>query len=188
MKLRMYLRGLGLGLIVAALVLSFSTKTNNKMSDAEIRSRAKELGMVDESSTLKDVESVVDKTEPTKTPTPTPEPTKTPTPTPEPTEEPTPEPTKTPTPTPEPTKAPAKDKVDASKVITKKTYTLTIVGGYSSDRVARILEDAGIIDSASAFDKYLCDNNYDNRISTGNYSIPAGSDFATIAKIITNSK
>ena len=55
MKLRMYIRGLGLGLIVAALVLSFGIKADNRtMSDAEIRSKARELGMVDESTTLKE--------------------------------------------------------------------------------------------------------------------------------------
>ncbi|MDO4188787.1 MAG: hypothetical protein Q4D29_07330, partial [Lachnospiraceae bacterium] len=55
MKLRMYLRGLGLGMVVTALVMAFGVKTNNKtMTDAEVRARAKELGMVEETGTLKE--------------------------------------------------------------------------------------------------------------------------------------
>ena len=54
----MYLRGLGLGMIVTALVLSFGIKSENKtMTDAEVRARAKELGMVEESEKLKDAVS-----------------------------------------------------------------------------------------------------------------------------------
>ena len=213
MKLRMYLRGLGLGFIVAALVLSFGVETNNRtMSDAQIRARALELGMVDESTTLKASEekAVADTTEtltptmkptstpteiPTETPTETPKPTPTETPKPTPTETPTPTPTETPKPTPTetpkptPTETPTPTPTEApKKVFTEKSYKLTIVGGYSSDKVAKILEDAGIVDNAVSFDKYLCENHYDHRISTGTYVIPAGADYGTIAKIITNSK
>lgn len=53
MKLRMYLRGLGIGLIVASIILSFAvTKKNTSMTDDEIKARAKELGMVEETATL----------------------------------------------------------------------------------------------------------------------------------------
>jgi len=52
MKLRMYLRGLGLGMIITAIVLSFALPKDNKMSDADVKKRAEELGMVEEGSTL----------------------------------------------------------------------------------------------------------------------------------------
>ncbi len=45
MKLRYYLRGLGIGMLVAALVLVLSGNTGGKMSDEEIKVRAAELGM-----------------------------------------------------------------------------------------------------------------------------------------------
>ena len=45
MKLRTYLRGLGLGLIVAALVTGVGSQQT--MSDEQIKSRAKELGMME---------------------------------------------------------------------------------------------------------------------------------------------
>lgn len=51
MKLRSYLRGLGIGIIVTALLMGMSTK-EAEMSDAEIMARAKKLGMVEGSVTL----------------------------------------------------------------------------------------------------------------------------------------
>lgn len=54
MKLRMYLRGLGIGIAVTAVIMSFTVRTKkNKMSDAEVIARATELGMVMEDNTLK---------------------------------------------------------------------------------------------------------------------------------------
>ncbi len=53
MRLKTYLRGLGLGIIVSTLI--FSVGNNGKaaeLSDDEIRSRAEELGMVDEDEML----------------------------------------------------------------------------------------------------------------------------------------
>lgn len=49
MRRRSYLKGLGLGIFVTALILSLtSNKAKGEMSDAEIRKRAAELGMVSE--------------------------------------------------------------------------------------------------------------------------------------------
>ena len=83
-----------------------------------------------------------------------------------------------------PTEEPAKP----AKTKSSKSYTLQIQKGYSSDRIAKILEEAGVVDNAASFDKYLGSNGYDRRISTGLFFIPSGSDYAEIAKIITNSK
>ena len=48
MKLRMYLRGLALGIIVTAVVLSIgNTNKNKELTDSEIKAKAKALGMVD---------------------------------------------------------------------------------------------------------------------------------------------
>ena len=48
MKLKYYLRGLGIGIAVTALVLSVSEKqTADVMTDEQIRARATELGMVE---------------------------------------------------------------------------------------------------------------------------------------------
>ena len=234
MKLRMYLRGLGLGMIVTALVLSFGVKSENKtMTDAEVRARAKELGMVEESEKLKDAVSkeavngeeaaaeVTDRanedepaeevTEPNevkadgtdKSEEPAevkkPEATKDDAGKPEAVTE---EPVKESSPEEkveddkdaaeidnkkEETKEAVRDEKKSEDDKSKKPYSLKIERGYSSDRVARILEDAGVIDNAAAFDRYLCSNGYDKRISVGSYQIPAGADYSTVAKLITNS-
>lgn len=48
MKLRYYLRGLGIGIVVTAIIMSF-TRQPEKLTDAQIKMRALELGMVEES-------------------------------------------------------------------------------------------------------------------------------------------
>lgn len=234
MKLRMYLRGLGLGMIVTALVLSFGVKSENKtMTDAEVRARAKELGMVEESEKLKDAvskeavngeeaaaevtdsanedEPAEEVTEPNevkadgtdKSEEPVevkkPEATKDDVGKPEEVIE---EPIKESSPEEkveddkeaaeidnkkEETKEAVRDEKKSEDDKSKKPYSLKIERGYSSDRVAGILEDAGVIDNAAAFDRYLCSNGYDKRISVGSYQIPAGADYSTVAKLITNS-
>ena len=212
----MYLRGLGLGMIVTAIVLSFGVKSENKtMTDAEVRARAKELGMVEESKTLKDTadelgeveetepDVVGEETEPDaqadgvdKSEETTEEET---------TEEDKPKEVKENTSEPETvTEEPNAESDSEEKAFEDeseekvfedesldtgalKPYNLTVERGYSSDRVAGILEDAGVIDNAAAFDRYLCSNGYDKRISVGSYQIPVGADYSTVAKLITNS-
>ena len=219
----MYLRGLGLGMIVTALVMTFGLKTDNKtMTDAEVRARAKELGMTDGSTTLKDAseslkpaeeveveesESTSEKKEPIKEEAKSEEEEKPveevkPEKEEKPAEEVKPEKEEKPTEEVKPEKEekpaeeikPAKEEKSVEEVKPNKdekakiAYTLKIEGGFSSDRVANILESAGVIDNASSFDKYLCSHGYDHRISTGTYSIKAGADYETIAKMITHGK
>ena len=53
MKLKYYLRGLGLGIVLTAIIMGVVLgKNNSKMSDEEIKKRAKQLGMVEAESTL----------------------------------------------------------------------------------------------------------------------------------------
>ena len=234
MKLRMYLRGLGLGMIVTALVLSFGVKSENKtMTDAEVRARAKELGMVEESEKLKDAvskeavngeeaaaevtdsanedEPAEEVTEPNEVKADGTDKSEEPVEVKKPEaakddagkpEEVTEEPIKESSPEEkveddkdaaeidnkkEEIKEAARDEKKSEDDKSKKPYSLKIERGYSSDRVARILEDAGVIDNAAAFDRYLCGNGYDKKISVGSYQIPAGADYSTVAKLITNS-
>ncbi|MDE7353746.1 MAG: hypothetical protein K2O06_11965, partial [Acetatifactor sp.] len=50
MKLQYYLRGLGIGIIVTALVMGITKDRNEPLTDAEIRAMALEIGMVDSNS------------------------------------------------------------------------------------------------------------------------------------------
>lgn len=52
MKLKYYLRGLGIGMLVTALVLVLSGNAGAQMSDAEVKRRAAELGMVEKEKTV----------------------------------------------------------------------------------------------------------------------------------------
>lgn len=47
MKLKMYLRGLGIGIMVTALIMGIATKDGRPLTDAEIKAAAAKLGMVD---------------------------------------------------------------------------------------------------------------------------------------------
>lgn len=58
MNLKYYLRGLGIGIIVTALIMGLTAGRKESLSNAEIKERAKALGMVEEENTLlKDLEN-----------------------------------------------------------------------------------------------------------------------------------
>lgn len=61
MKLKYYLRGLGIGIVVTAIIMSITSKPE-EMTDAQIKMRALELGMVEE-SVLADLQAKDESTE-----------------------------------------------------------------------------------------------------------------------------
>lgn len=67
---------------------------------------------------------------------------------------------------------------------TSVTKTVTIPGGLGSDQVSQILYREGIIDNAVAFNNYLIDRKMDRIIRSGVKTIPAGSSYEDIARII----
>lgn len=176
MKLKYYLRGLGIGMIVTALILgiSFSNRqdqTSQIMTDDQIRERAAELGMVDSSElTLAALQNSA------KQPTEgTPEET---TQTQEQNNiEAEPEKTAAPETTAEPevTEAPQRT----------QTASITIQRGDDSGSASRRLYEAGLVENAKAFDNYLCNNGYSRSINPGTYEIAPGTSEEEIAKIIT---
>ena len=98
---------------------------------------------------------------------------------PETTAEPTPEPTAEPETTAEPTTDPATE---------QESILIMIRSGESSVSVSKALEEAGLVASAQAYDRYLCENGYDKKIRSGEHRIPVGADDAEIAAIITSGK
>lgn len=60
MKLKYYMRGLGIGILITTIVLSFNTKTQ-KLSDKEILAKARELGMIMKEETDDNLEEVLGK-------------------------------------------------------------------------------------------------------------------------------
>lgn len=65
---------------------------------------------------------------------------------------------------------------------------ISVIRGDSSVSVSRRMFEAGLVESAAEFDKYLCANGYDKKISVGTYEIAYGLEFEDMAKIITKSR
>lgn len=218
MKLKFYLRGIGLGIIVAVALCISAGMKNDQISDEEIIKRAEALGMVPSSETLNEsvddeirdgleteemtendasgdaaavkVNEDIPATEPDETEvnpdeadnsnfdeTPpaagsdgaaTPKVT----------------PTLTKEVTPAPTKEADKDTNDTEN--DTEYITVVVERGSGSDTVARKIEAAGLVANASEFDRYLCNNGYDKRISAGNHKIPINAREEEIAKILCN--
>lgn len=205
MNLRYYLRGLGVGILVTAVIMEVAAGGKKEtLSDAEIKERAAALGMVEEGTRLSDLETDMPEEGPlaASVAEPTEEPYEEPTavPTEEPleeqeeeaaevsAEEPATEPTVKPTtaPTAKPTAKPTATPTTKPKEETAGTDTVSIVvkAGDGSYTICQRLEDAGLIASASDFDRYLYENGYDKKLRTGNYEIPADAEPETIAEIL----
>lgn len=200
MKLKYYLRGLGIGILITTVILSLAGIGRKNMTDEEVVKRAKELGMV-ESTLLSDLpdQTKAEEVRPTEPETPEPETSEQensaePEAGPEP-EEPdsTPEtpaaPEETPM-TPEetsvaPEETPVSPEDGNPDTPAGETVTLVIGRGESSTTVSKNLKKAGIVEDAAAFDRFLCNNGYDKKIITGTYEIPYGASEEEIAKIIT---
>lgn len=167
MKIKYFLRGLGMGIVFTVLLLLAVGGTKKEMlTDEEIMARASLLGMV--RAEIEPEETEAPETEAPETEAPETEP---------------PE-TKNPAPSESPEKTEKPEKTQNPKE--PEYVTVTIKGGMSSIAVARALEAAGLVSSAEEFDKYLCKNGDDFAIAVGTFKIREGADFEEIAEKITN--
>ena len=182
MKLKYYLRGLGIGMIVTVLILgiSFSHRQGQEaqiLTDDQIRERAEQLGMVDSSElTLTALQnSVQQQAQENRRKQPyirrRPENTM------------EPETTVAPENTMEPEATPQPETIVASEAA--QTVTVTVKKGASSGSVSSRLQEAGLVEDAKTFDNYLCNNGYSRSINPGTYEIVPGTSEEEIAKIIT---
>lgn len=215
MKLKYYLRGLGIGMAVTALILgiSFSGRQGQEaqtLTDEQIRERASELGMVDSSeltlaalasSAAQTPEATIEpeaaaepetttETEATAEPkmTTEPEATAEPETTTEPEVTAEPKMTTEPEATAEPKMTTEPETTAEPELITapeQSQTTITIKKGSDSGSVSRMLYEAGLVENAKAFDNYLCNNGYSRSINPGIYEIAPGTSEEEIAKIIT---
>ena len=213
MKLRYYLRGLGIGILVTALIMGVATEEGRPLTDAEVRAQALAMGMVDPGSLqLKDLEGMAARQsaspapEGTESPaadgteSPAPEGAESPKPG-ENTESPKPEETQNPvseeteSPKPERTQSPASEATQSpvpeaaqspkpEATDSPAAVTLSVVRGDNSYTVSRRLKEAGLIEDAEAFDTYLVEEGYSTTIRTGTYQIPVGATWEEIAEII----
>ena len=193
MKLRYYLRGLGIGIIVTALMMGIATRDNAPMTDAEIKAAAYALGMVDSNSIklsdirtteepgdnneAENVEDTAGSSEAENAENAA-----------------------------ESSEAENAENTAGSSEAENvgdntedtgnsgeneepgETVSITIKSGSGSRTVCNQLKEAGLIEDAGAFDQYLVDNGYSRRICVGTYKIESGSDWEKIAKIITKTR
>ncbi len=68
------------------------------------------------------------------------------------------------------------------------TVTVVIEFGVTSSHVSQMLEEAGLVEDAAAFDSYLCSNGYSRNITAGTYEIVPGTSEEEIVKMITKTK
>ena len=203
MKLKYYMRGLGIGIIVTAVIMGIALGGKRELTDAEIKERAEALGMVEESAVLlpsspveepkeeipaeevaandavrrqaataaavkiakqlqadamiREAEDAVGVAGGTTADT---------------------------------TKAEDADavgetaEVQERPVVNKQPVTIQVESGNGSDTVSRKLADAGLVENAETFDRYLCNHDYDYKITVGKHTIPAGSTYDEIARIL----
>lgn len=69
---------------------------------------------------------------------------------------------------------------------TSEPVHFEVKGGEYSDIVCRKLKEAGLIDDAASFNAFLVKKDYDNAILPGIYDIPKGATYEQIAAILTN--
>lgn len=211
MKLKYYMRGLGIGIIVTTLILSLGAP-KEKLTDKEIIKRAEALGMVMKEQTNKNLDEVLEGIRPRKAPgsqdgdsndtstddnpqvTPAEDPSVTPSVevTPAPTEE---------TDQKEASEATEQaDKADkneeaeeekesqASDTADRGEITFTIETGMSSGQVSTLLENKGLVQDAKDFNQYIIDKGKAGVIRMGTYTVPANTSYSELLKIITSAQ
>lgn len=186
MKRKYFVRGLGVGILFGALIMfaAYMTSGKNHMSDEDVIKRAQELGMVKQSEYVleSDVTSENTTTEEIKTEATTEKVTTEATTTEVTTEKTTETETTTEKAT---TEKATTEAATTEQTDTKTKATITVSGGMSSETISSLLEDAGLVDSASKFNSFLVQNGYDKKLETGSFDISGGMTYEEIARILT---
>ena len=177
MKLKYYLRGLGIGIVVTVFVMMAALGNKQPMTDEEVMARAKELGMI-ENSVLTDIAGKDDETTDNDTQTDEVE------------ADASNDVTEPEGDAPDDVTEPEDDKQvtdesDKGEESKKNVVSITVVSGDSSWTVSKRMEEAGLIESAKDFDTHLCRYGYDKKISVGTYEIPTTATHEEMAKILT---
>ncbi len=179
MKLKYYLRGLGIGIVITTIILTICNSFNGKeISDAEIIERARALGMVMEgeagSSVLDVLEEESEGTSESEGASESPQDTQA---------------AQQPDDAQEGSTSP--DTPSADNVPTgtpegqPETYTLVINAGAVCRQLCDELQANGVITDSESLRKYLGDNGYAKEIHPGSYEIPYGSSNEEIAAILS---
>lgn len=206
MKIRYYLRGLGLGILFTTVFFWIGGSSKQTMSDEMIKERAKELGMI-ENTVLADIgdttdnsveeSSVIFETVSTEMNTDLEMETTIEMDTETGEEETSPEiEEETSLVTEEETFSEVETETESSSVEEMlseeveetpeegQIITIVVNKGEGSDTVSRRLYEAGLVDDPYEYDRYLMQNKYDRKIGAGEHLIPAGSSWQEIAQLL----
>lgn len=179
MKLKYYMRGIGIGVIFATLLLTISFYfgstgiSSKEMTDEEIIEKATELGMVmpeDDSEEQENQEEATEEPEDANSEAQSTE------------EEISEESTEEST---EESEVENEPVVESSET-TVKYIPFTVNSGESSDTVAANLYSAGLVDSASEFNDYMNTLGVDNRIQSGTFYVRTDSTYDDIIVLLVN--
>ena len=178
MKKKYFVRGLGIGIIFGALIMlaAYLTSGKGSLSDEEVMKRAQELGMVKKSEYVLDSEVTSEETTTEAVTTEAPVATE------KATEEAT---TEAPGTTERATEEATTEAATTEQTDAKTKATITVSGGMSSETISSLLENAGLVDSASKFNSFLVQNGYDKKLETGSFDISGGMTYEEIARILT---
>lgn len=80
------------------------------------------------------------------------------------------------------------DKTTDNNATSSETVKVEIKSGMSSESAALAVKNAGLVESDTEFNKYLCSEGYDKRLRVGSFEIPKDADFETIAKSLCGIK
>lgn len=211
MKLKYYLRGLGIGIILTTILLSIGSK-DKAMSDQEIIEAATKLGMVKKEEVSDEkLEQVLENSLEESNEEKEPEPSKSPeqegtdltgdpkekdniSPIQDPKENdnisPAPETDAEDVVTPLPTTTPSEDdslpeESEENHETVGEAVTFTIERGMSSGKVARLLKEKGLIEDAEDFNAFIMEEGKASIIRIGTYTLPMGADYEEILDLIT---
>ena len=63
--------------------------------------------------------------------------------------------------------------------------SITVTSGMPSETISKLLEDNGLVDSADDFNAWLIEKGYEDDLHVGTFEIKKGSSFDEIAKLLT---
>ena len=187
MKLKYYLRGLGIGIIIKTIILSIvSGKDSKSMSDEEVVARASELGMVMEEkndglfgANTESTETEEPQTSQTKEARTEVKETET-----QETESKETESRESETEVKETESGEPQTEEKQTEETEVETYTLVVQPGEVCRNVCEKLAAAGIVDDAEVLRKYLSEKNIADFISVGTYEVPMNASMEDIAAIL----
>ena len=170
MRLKYYLRGPGIGIIFATIIMMVAFHSHgSNISDDEVVQRAGELGMVwSETESESEIETEAEsQTESMQN-------------------EEQQEASNPDTSSNLEEEIPEFENQDVPAQENDSVVKITVVQGEVCRTLAEDLVAAGLIEDAEDFRKYMGDHNYANSIHVGEFEIPRGSTYEEIARILVN--